>query len=143
METVARDGPSLLLIEESDVILNSLRDWLTMAFPDVRLIETTHRGNAVTLNRSQSPDVVLMDISNLGRGGVESVRTVKAAQPTALIFALISLDHASYRQAVMRAGAEGCAPIWKLRTELLPQLREHLSAPEDNGHADHDGDTEP
>ena len=126
MDTLVRDGPSLLLIEENDVILDSLRDWLTMAFPDIRLIETTDHSNGILLNRSESPDVVLMDISNLGRNGVESVRTMKTARPAAAVFALVSLSHESYREAVLKAGAEGCACIWKLRTELLPRLDKHL-----------------
>ncbi len=126
MDTPVQDNPSLLLIEENSVILDSLRDWLVMMFPDVRLIESNDHSNGIFLNRSKSPDVVLMDISNLGRSGVESVRTMKAAQPAAAVFALVSLDHESYRRAVVRAGAEACACIWKLRTDLLPQLKEHL-----------------
>ena len=133
MDTHVQDDPSLLLIEENSVILDSLRDWLAMAFPNVLLIEATDRSNGIFLNRSESPDVVLMDISNLGRNGVESVRMMKAAQPAAAIFALVSLEHKDYRQAVMKAGAEACACIWKLRTELLPQLKEHLVSRGGNG----------
>lgn len=126
MDTPVRDNPSLLLIEENGVILDSLRDWLSMTFPNLRLIETTDFGSAIFLNRAESPDVVLMDISNLGKNGVESVRTMKAAQPDAAVFALVSLDHDTYRRAVIRAGAEACACIWKLRTELLPGLQKRL-----------------
>ena len=126
MDTRPGDNPSLLLIEENGVILDSLRDWLSMAFPDLRLIETTDHSNGIFLNRSESPDVVLIDISNLGKNGVESVRMMKTAQPGAVVFALVALDHEAYRRAVLRAGAEACACIWKLRTELLPRLEEHL-----------------
>jgi DNA-binding NarL/FixJ family response regulator len=126
MDTPVRDQPSLLLIEENGMVLESLRDWLSMTFPDVRLIETTDHSNGIFLNRSESPDVVLMDISSLGRSGVESVRAMKAVRPAAAIFALVSLDHEAYRQSVVRAGAEGCACIWRLRRELLPRLRKCL-----------------
>jgi DNA-binding NarL/FixJ family response regulator len=126
MDALVQDNPSLLLIEESSVILDSLRDWLAMTFPDVQLIETSDHSDGVFLSRSASPDVVLMDISNLGKSGVESIRAIKAAQPAATIFALVSLDHEPYRRAVMRAGAEACACIWKLRSELLPHLEKHL-----------------
>jgi hypothetical protein len=51
---------------------------------------------------------------------------MKAVQPDAAIFALVSLDHDSYLRAVERAGAEACACIWRLRTELLPELEERL-----------------
>jgi hypothetical protein len=31
----------------------------------------------------------------------------------------------------LKAGADGCACIWKIRTELLPKLRENLGASSD------------
>jgi DNA-binding NarL/FixJ family response regulator len=136
MDTPVQHKPSLLLIEENGVILDSLREWLAMTFPDVRLIETTDHSDGIFLTRSESPDVVLMDISNLGKDGVGSVRTMKAAQPAAVVFALVSLDHESYRRSVLRAGAEACACIWKLRTELLPQLERHLLHEKRNGGTD-------
>lgn len=126
MDTSVLDQPSLLLVEENSTILDSLRDWLRMTFPDLRLIETTNQGDGIFLSRSEAPDVVLIDISNRGKDGVESVRAMKSAQPDATLFALVSLDHRLYRQAIENAGAEACACIWKLRTELLPQLKERL-----------------
>ncbi len=126
MDTLAQDDPLLLLVEENNVVLDALRDWLTMAFPNVRLIEAADHSNGIFLTRSESPDVVLFDISNLGRSGVDSVRAIKNAHPAAAVFALVSLDHQAYRQAVLKAGAEACACIWKLRRELLPQLEERL-----------------
>jgi len=126
MDTSVLDQPSLLLVEENSTILDSLRDWLRMTFPDLRLIETTNQGDGIFLSRSEAPDVVLIDISNRGKDGVESVRAMKSAQPDATLFALVSFDHRLYRQAIENAGAEACACIWKLRTELLPQLKERL-----------------
>lgn len=126
MDTAVRNRISLLLVEESHTILDSLRNWIIMMFPDVRLIEATSHSAGVFLSRSESPDVVLIDISGLGKGGVDTVRTMKTANPSALILALVSLEHDSYRQAVLRAGADGCACIWRIRSELLPQLEDNL-----------------
>lgn len=131
MDTPAREQPSLLLIEEDGMLLDSLRDWLSAIFPDVRLIQTRDHSSGLFINQLESPDVVLMDISNLGRNGVESVRAMKTAQPAAAVFALVSLDHEYYRQAILNAGAEACACIWRLRKELLPQLKKRLLP--DNG----------
>jgi hypothetical protein len=55
------------------------------------------------------------------------VRDVKTAHPAALILALVALEHETYRQAVLNAGAEACACIWKIRSELLPRLEENLA----------------
>jgi DNA-binding NarL/FixJ family response regulator len=126
MDTPVRDQQSVLLIEENGTILDSLADWLSMTFPDVRLIETTDHDQGILLNRSESPDVVLMDISGLGKAGAESVRSIKSARPGAAVFALVSLDHDSYQRSIESAGAESCACIWRLRTELLPRLKDIL-----------------
>jgi DNA-binding NarL/FixJ family response regulator len=134
-------GGSLLLVEENAVILDSLRDWIQMTFPQVRLIEANDHSSGIFLSRSQSPDVVLMDISGLGKGGVEIVRSMKTAHPAAVVLALVALDHESYQQAVLKAGADGCACIWKIRTELLPKLKENLNAsPGGNGQEQSEAD---
>jgi DNA-binding NarL/FixJ family response regulator len=126
MDTPGQEERSLLLVEDNRTILDSLRDWLSMTFPDVHLMEAESHSSGIYLSRSESPDVVLMDISNLGKNGVESVKAMKTSQPGAAVFALVSLEHASYRRAIIGAGAEACACIWKLRSELLPQLKAHL-----------------
>jgi two-component system invasion response regulator UvrY len=128
MNTSVRNRISLLLVEENETILDSLRNWITMMFPDVRLIEATSHNVGIFLCRAESPDIVLMDISGLGRGGIKAVRSMKTANPSALILTLVALEHDSYRQAVLKAGASGCACIWKIRSELLPQLEENLGS---------------
>jgi DNA-binding NarL/FixJ family response regulator len=126
MNTVARKALSLLLVEENDVIRMSLENWIHMTFPDVRLIEATNHRASISLSRSELPDVVVVDISGQGKGGVETVRGIKTAHPSAPILALVTLNHPSYRQAVLRAGAEDCACMWNIRGELLPQLEARL-----------------
>ena len=126
MDTAGEESPSLLLIEENRSIMGPLRDWLTMALPDVQLIQTTDRRRGVYLNRSQKPDAVLTDVSALGARGAEHIGRVKAAQPEAAVFALVGVDHPPNESALIRAGAEACTSIWNLRTDLLPHLQTHL-----------------
>ena len=128
MHTSVRNRTSLLLVEENDLIRGSLRNWITMRFPGVRLIETTDYSTGITLSRSKSPDVVLMDITGLGRGAIQTVRGMKTACPAAVILALVALEHEGHYQAVLRAGADGCACIWRIGSELLPQLEESLGS---------------
>jgi DNA-binding NarL/FixJ family response regulator len=126
MHASDRNETSVLLVEENDLIRESLRNWITMRFPDVRLIETTDHTAGIHLSRSQSPDVVLMDIAGLGRGGIRTVQGMKTAHPAAVILALVALEHESHYQAVLEAGADGCACVWRIGRELLPQLEESL-----------------
>jgi DNA-binding NarL/FixJ family response regulator len=126
MHTSVRNQTSVLLVENNDLIRESLRNWIAMRFPDVRLVEAIDHRAGIFLSRSESPSVVLMDISGLGRGGIETVRGMKMAHPGALILALVALEHDSYRQAVLNAGAEACASIWRIGDEVLPQLEQNL-----------------
>jgi DNA-binding response OmpR family regulator len=128
MDSVRTSSASLLLVEENGAVLDSLRDWIQMTFPKVNVIEAQDHSTGIFLSRSKSPDVVLMDISNLGKSGVEIVRNMKTAHPSASVYTLVGLDHESYHENVLKAGADGCACIWKIRTELLPKLRKNLDA---------------
>jgi len=118
--------PSLLLLEEEAKILEPLRNWLATTLSDLRLIGTYDQQSGPALNHSESPDIVVMDISHLGSSVFDQVRTMKSAQPAAAIFALVAVDHPSHRRAVARAGAEACVCLWKLRKELLLHLERHL-----------------
>jgi len=126
MDGAEATASSLLLVEENALILDSLRDWIQMTFPEVQLIEANDHSSGIFLSRSQSPDVVLMDISDLGKAGIEIVSSMKTAHPSAVVLALVAFDHDSYQQAVLKAGADGCACIWKIRTDLLPKVKENL-----------------
>ena len=129
MSTAEGNGASLLLVEENGAVLDSLRDWIQMAFPDVQVIEANDHSSGIFLSRSKTPDIVLMDISGLGKGGVEIVRNMKTAHPSAVVLTLVALEHESYHDAVLKAGADACACIWKIRTELLPRLEKNLDTP--------------
>ena len=129
MDSPGTNGASLLLVEENGAVLDSLRDWIQMTFPQIRVIEANDHSSGIFLSRSRTPDVVLMDISGLGRGGVEIVRSMKTAHPSAVVLTLVALDHESYHEAVLEAGADACACIWKIRTELLPKLKKNLDTP--------------
>jgi DNA-binding NarL/FixJ family response regulator len=128
---------SLLLVEENGAVLDSLRDWIQMTFPHIQVIEANDHSSGIFLSRSRTPDVVLMDISGLGRGGVEIVRNMKTAHPAAAVLTLVAFEHESYHEAILKAGADACACIWKIRTELLPRLKKNLDVTSDRNGQNH------
>ncbi len=55
----------------------------------------------------QRPDVVVMDLSMPGMGGLEAVRRILAQQPQARILVLSAHEDTAHPQRVLRAGALG------------------------------------
>lgn len=53
------------------------------------------------------PDVVVMDISMPGMGGLEAVRRLLASHPAARVLALSAQEATAYPQRVLKAGALG------------------------------------
>ena len=70
------------------------------------------------------PDLVLMDLSMPGMGGLEATRRLKINTGTnAPRVIMLSLhEHPMYRTAALDAGANGFIPKSKLGTTLLPMI---------------------
>jgi len=62
---------------------------------------------AVALVTTTRPDIVVMDLSMPGIGGVEATRRIVAAHPTVRVLALTMLDEHLLMLAALRAGASG------------------------------------
>lgn len=63
--------------------------------------------DAVRLYAEHQPDVVVMDLSMPGMGGMEAVRRIKAHDPKARILALSAHEDTAHPRRVLEAGALG------------------------------------
>lgn len=63
--------------------------------------------DAVKLYAEHQPDVVVMDLSMPGMGGMEAVRRIKAHDPKARILALSAHEDTAHPRRVLEAGALG------------------------------------
>jgi len=76
--------------------------------PDIDLAGEAATGEqAVELAASTVPDIVLMDITMPGIGGIEATRQILASQPDVAILMLTMLDDGPSVLAAIRAGARG------------------------------------
>ena len=121
------EGLSVLLIEEDDLIRESLLDWLASVLLDARLVGRTF-AEAEALAAREQPAVIVVDIALIGRDGIDVVAELHRAFPDSKIVALSIGDDASRREAVLAAGAAACLPAWEVRDELESTLRELLGA---------------
>lgn len=118
----------ILIFEKNDTVRRLLREWLEVLFPDCRVIKTASNNEAIALARSRSPHVILVGITSFERDGIETIREIKTAAPSAKIVALAVGNHAVYRDEVISAGAKAYVHKWRINTELEPTLRALLTA---------------
>ena len=68
------------------------------------------------------PDLVLMDITMPGIGGLEATRRLKAEPDAPRVIVLSLNEDPMYRRAALEMGANGFVPKSKLGTALLPMI---------------------
>ena len=129
-----------LVVDDSPVFLSSVVAVLEAA-EEIEVVGTAASGREA-LERVQElkPDIVLMDIGMPEMGGLEVTRRL-AEQPSRPRIILMTL-HAQkpYREAAMRAGADGFLSKSDLDLGLLPLIRTFSP---DNGRNGSDGNGMP
>jgi DNA-binding NarL/FixJ family response regulator len=91
---------------------------------DFELIGAACNGESgVTLAAEQNPDVVLMDLSMPGMGGIEAIRQIVKARPETRVVALTSFAEPADIVSVINAGAVGYMLKDAESEELLRGIR--------------------
>ncbi len=121
---------TILIVEDHDTVRRSLRDWLEVEFPQCRVIEAASGEEAIALIRTESPRLVVMDISLPGMSGIEATRQIKAALPSTQVVMLTIHEDDAHRADATTAGASAYVPKRVMQTELIPTLAALLT----NGH---------
>jgi two-component system response regulator NreC len=76
--------------------------------PDLEVVgEAGDGAQALELTERMRPDVVIMDISMPGMGGIEATQTLRAQHPDVQVLALTMHEDESYVFQLLRAGAAG------------------------------------
>ncbi len=105
--TVNKAPLKLLLVDDQDLIRESLHIVLGMD-PDIQVVGLAENGRvAVKLSEEVQPDVVLMDIHMPIMDGVEATRQIKATWPHIRVIILTTFQEIGYVVDALSAGAEG------------------------------------
>jgi len=114
---------SVLLIDDHAVLRSGLR-LLLQTQPDFTVVGEAADGAQGLLEiRKQKPDLVILDLSMPGLGGLETLKQVMAEQPWLKIVILTMHDDSEFVRTAITAGAKGYVLKRAADTELLTALR--------------------
>ncbi|HXM82670.1 MAG TPA: response regulator transcription factor [Burkholderiales bacterium] len=114
----------VMLVDDHAVVRMGFR-LLVDGSPDMRVVAEADSGeDAVRRVDEAKPDVVVMDISMPGIGGLEAIRRVLAREPAARILALSAHEDAMHARRVLKAGAAGYLTKRSAAEALLQAIRQ-------------------
>ncbi|WJH32492.1 response regulator transcription factor [Paenibacillus aurantius] len=95
----------IMLVDDHSLVRQGVRSFLETQ-SDLRIVGEAASGEeAEALAAERVPDVVLMDLSMPGIGGIEAIRRVKKSSPHSQIVVLTSFQEDEYIFPALRAGA--------------------------------------
>ena len=109
----------ILIADDHGVLRAGLRTLLN-AEPDLEVIAEASEGNDVLRLASElRPDIVLLDISMPGPGGIEVTRRLKEALPELRVLILTAHEDESLLREAVQAGAAGYIIKRAVESELI------------------------
>jgi two-component system invasion response regulator UvrY len=100
-------GIRVMLADDHVVVRAGFRR-LVEAMPGMEVVAEAETGeDAVSLYLKEKPDLVLMDLSMPGIGGLEALRRIRTKDPGARVIIISVHDDISYVKRVLNAGAQG------------------------------------
>lgn len=98
---------SVLLVDDHTVVRTGFR-LLLESTPDVRVIAEADSGEAACRRFDETaPDIVVLDLSMPGIGGLETLRRLRARNQSAKMLALSAHDDVMHARRALRQGALG------------------------------------
>jgi DNA-binding NarL/FixJ family response regulator len=117
----------VLLVDDHAVVRRGVRDILTEALGKLTFGEASKPSEALDILQREDWDVVILDISLPGRGGLDALRDMKRLRPNVpvLVLSMHAEDH--YALRALRAGAAGYVNKESAADELAGAVRKVLA----------------
>jgi DNA-binding NarL/FixJ family response regulator len=116
----------VLLVDDHAVVRRGVRDILTEALGTVSFGEAGKPSEALEKMQKETWDVVVLDISLPGRGGVDALRDMKRLRPAVPVLVLSMHAEEHYALRALRAGAAGYVNKEGAAEELAGAVRKVL-----------------
>ena len=97
----------VLLVDDHELVRTGVKSILERA-ADIEVVAEASTGEeAISLARDSTPNVVLMDVSMPGIGGIEATRRILHSNPGMSVIALTALDDDPFPSRLNDVGAKG------------------------------------
>ncbi|HZP85439.1 MAG TPA: response regulator transcription factor [Burkholderiales bacterium] len=114
----------VMLVDDHAVVRMGFR-LLLQGTTDIQVVAEASSGEeAVRLVPEVQPDVIIMDISMPGIGGLEAIGRILAREPAARILVLSAHEDVMHARRVLRAGAMGYLTKRSAAEELIQAIRQ-------------------
>jgi DNA-binding NarL/FixJ family response regulator len=121
-ERFRTDLVRVLLVDDSPPILDALAAFLRNSSGLDVLDMVTSGERAVERVRELEPDLVLMDISMPGMGGLEATRQIKALPDAPRVVFVSINDYRAYRDAARSMGGDAFVSKCEISDQLMPAI---------------------
>lgn len=113
----------VLICDDHQLMQRGIRTLLETV-PDIEVVGAASTAEeAVVLARELRPDVVLMDISMPGGGGIDATRQISQSMPDVRVLILTGHEEEMILQEALKAGAAGYIVKRAAETELIDAAR--------------------
>jgi two-component system, NarL family, invasion response regulator UvrY len=124
---VSSGGRSILLVDDHAVVREGYRSVLQKQ-PGLRVVAEASDGTeAYRLFKEMQPDLVVMDLSLPGAGGIEAIRRIRQWDKRARILVFTMHQNAAFAVQAIRAGAMGYVTKTSPPEILVHAVREVLA----------------
>jgi len=117
----------VIIADDHDVIREGVKRILADT-PDIRVVAEACDGQALLANvRAKLCDVVVLDLTMAGRGGLEALKALKTDYPKLPVLVLTMHAESQYAVRVLKAGAAGYLHKAHVSAQLVEAIRKVVS----------------
>lgn len=114
---------NVMLVDDHAVVRMGFKMLLELA-PDIKVVAEAESGEqGVKMYMEHHPDVVVMDITMPGIGGLEAIERIMAKDSTARVLVLSAHEDSVHPKRVLKAGAMGYLTKRSAAEELIKAIR--------------------
>jgi DNA-binding NarL/FixJ family response regulator len=97
----------IMLVDDHPIVRRGVRDILAQAFPQAAIHEVGSGGEAIALSRSQSWDIVILDLTLPDASGLDVLKRIREAQTRLPVLILSMHTPEQFARRAVAAGASG------------------------------------